>query len=94
MLPEVAGKPGQPSATEAYTNYLQQNGIFVQGDNYYWKGTVPNTYAIHSAREGMCPLDFSKISVAALAEYARAATGAVTGVPRLIPKILSPTKLI
>lgn len=80
MLPEVPGKPlgsngsVSPSATEAYTNYLQRNGIFVQGDHYHWKGMTPNMYAIHSARTDMCPLDFSDISVAALAEYARVAT--------------------
>lgn len=73
MLDEVPGVLGSPSAAEAYTNYIAKNDIFVQGDHYHWKGTVPNMYAIHIARSGMDPILFSQITNKALAEYTRVA---------------------
>ena len=71
MLPEAEGNAelNEPSALEAYTRALQQNGLYVQGDNYHWKGIEPKHLAVHHSAINMDPIEFTRRTFAALEVY-------------------------
>lgn len=66
MVPEIAGRGGEPSTSQKYVNALQRAGLDVSAIHFHWTSSVPYMTAVHHYNIGMHPLDFSQRTIRAL----------------------------
>jgi hypothetical protein len=71
MLPDIPGKPGEPSTSEHYVALLAQRGLSVAGVHFHWWGSRIFEFdhgitAVHHQAVGLPPIEFSELTIRAL----------------------------